>query len=71
MYIIKGLLVAVVISWILTLGCSVKGYDCRDLISVPEKEWRQALEWCMVDPSRDFTKNEYHQTRDWKDGQWK
>ena len=75
MYLLKGLFIAVVLAYLLTLfGCSEKfsgkAYDCGKLYAVPEREIKQAFEWCSVDPSRDMTKNQYGEHRDWKTGVW-
>jgi hypothetical protein len=48
-------------------GCG-HSFDCGIKNQVHTDE---LLEWCSNDPSQDFTKNVYGQTRDWKDGAWK
>ena len=75
MYLLKGLFIAVVLAYLLTLfGCAGnffgKSYDCGKMYAVPEREINQAYEWCSVDPSRDFSKNQYGEHRDWRAGNW-
>lgn len=56
---------------LLALGCG-KHYDCRNLpdMMTPD-EAVEAYKYCVTDPMDDFTKNEYGETRDWKDGQYR